>query len=49
MLHLDYDDYFDDNLVLDIPNVVMDEPFNDFEGLDTNFDFHESNIELDGV
>jgi hypothetical protein len=37
------------NLVLDIPDVVMDNPFNDFEGLDTNYDLDESDIELDEV
>jgi hypothetical protein len=49
MHHVDDDDYIDDDLVLDIPDVVMDNPFNDFEGLDTNFDLDELDIELDEV
>jgi hypothetical protein len=49
MLHLDDDDYIDDNLALAILDVVMDTPFNDSEGLDINFDLNESNIELDEV
>jgi hypothetical protein len=49
MLHLDDDDYIDDDLVLDIQDVVMDNPFNDFEGLDTNYDLDKLDIELDEV
>ena len=46
MLHHDYDDYIDDELVLDILDVVMDNPYNDSEGLDTNFDIdYELDIE----
>jgi len=41
MLHID------DDLVLDIPYVVMDNPFNDSKGQDTNYDIDEYNIELD--
>jgi hypothetical protein len=47
MLHLDGNDYIDDDLVLDILAVVMNNPFNDFEGLDANFDIDESNIKFD--
>ena len=47
MLHLDDDDYIDDELVLEISYVVMDNPFNDFEGLDANFYIDESNIKFD--
>jgi len=47
MLDLDDDDYVDDYLVLDIPNDVMGNLYNDFEGLDTNFDIDELDIELD--
>jgi len=49
MHHVDDDDYIDDDLVLDIPNVVMDNPFNDSKGLDTNYDLDELDIELDWV
>jgi hypothetical protein len=47
MLHLDYHDYIDDEVVLDIPDVVMDNPFNESEGLYTNSDLDESYIEVD--
>ena len=33
--------------MIDVPNVVMSNPYNDYEGLDRNFDLHESDIELD--
>ena len=36
-----------DGLVLDVANVVLENPYNDYEGLDTNFDLHESYMELD--
>jgi hypothetical protein len=36
MQQVDGDDYIDDELVLYIPDVVMDNHFNDCEGLDTN-------------
>jgi hypothetical protein len=49
MLHLDNDDYIDVELLLNIPDVVMENPFNDYEGLDTNNDLDESYIELDEV
>jgi hypothetical protein len=48
MLHLD-DDYIVDDLVLGILDTVMYNPFNGSEGLDTNFDIDESDIELDEV
>jgi hypothetical protein len=35
MHQVDDDNYIDDDLVLYIPNVVMDNIFNNFEGLDT--------------
>ena len=38
MLHLDADDYVYDDLVLDITNVVMENPYNDSKRLDTFFD-----------
>jgi hypothetical protein len=41
MLHLDDDDYIDDNLALAILDVVMDTPFNDSKGLVINFDLNE--------
>ena len=41
IIHLDCKDYIDDDLLLDIPNVVMDDPFNDSRWLDTNFDLDE--------
>ena len=45
MLHHDNDYYIDDDLVIDIPDVVMDNPYNDYEGMDINFDnYHESYI-----
>ena len=46
---VDDGDCIDDELVIDILDVVMDNPCNDFEGLDTNVDFDESNIELNEV
>ena len=43
MLQLDYDDYIDDDLVLDIMDVVIGNPYNDSKGLDIDFDLdHES-------
>lgn len=47
--HIDDYDYIDDDLMLDIPHVVMENPFNDFEGLATNFNLDELDIELDEV
>jgi len=47
MHRVDDDDYIDGDLALNIPNVVMDNPFNDSKGLDTNYDLDESDIELD--
>ena len=44
MLHLD-----DDDLVIDISDVFMDNPYNDFEGKYTNYNLHELDIELDEV
>ena len=44
MIHLD------DDLVLEITDVVMDNPyFIDFKWLDANSNFDESDIELDEV
>ena len=48
MIHLD-DDYIYDDLVLDIPYVVMDNPYNDYEGLDKNLDLRDSDVELNKV
>jgi len=48
MPRLEEDDYIDYDLVLDIPDVVMDDSYNGFEGLDVDFDlYHESYIEFD--
>ena len=44
MLHLD--DY---DLVIDISDVFMDYPYNDFEGKYTNYNLHELDIEFDKV
>ena len=44
MLHLD-----DDDLVIDILDVFMDNPYNDFQGKYTNYNLHELDIELDEV
>jgi hypothetical protein len=41
--------YIDNGVVPNIPDVVMDNPFIDYEGLDTNFDLYELDIELDEV
>jgi len=49
MLHIDDDDYIDDELVLYIPNVVMENPFNNSKGLDTNSDIDETYIQMDEV
>jgi hypothetical protein len=38
MDHVVDDDYIDDVLVLDNPDVVIGDPFNDFNGLYINFD-----------
>ena len=35
--HIDKDYYIHDDLVLDIPDVVMDNPCNDSKGMDVNF------------
>ena len=49
-LHLDDDDYYiNDDLVIGIPNVVMYNHFNDFEGLDADFDLDELEIGLDDI
>lgn len=46
ILHLDDDDYIDNELVLDILVVVMDNPYNDSKGLDIDFyRDHELDIE----
>ena len=47
--HLDDDDYIDDDLDLDVANVVLDNPYNDSERLDTNSDLHDSNVDLNEV
>jgi len=44
---VDDDDYMDDDIVLDIPNVVIHNPFNDFKGLDISSDIDDSYIELE--
>jgi hypothetical protein len=44
MLHFNENGYIDDDLMLDVPDFVMDNPFNDFEGLDTNVYLDESSI-----
>lgn len=50
VLHLDdNDDYVDDDLLIDILDVVMDNPQNDFKGLDMNYNLGEPDIELDEV
>ena len=47
--HLDDDDYIDDDLDPDVADVVLENPYNDSEGLDTNFDLHDSDVDLDKV
>ena len=38
-----------DDLDLDVTDVVLDNPYNDSEGLDTVFDLHDSDVDLDEV
>ena len=47
--HLDDDDYIDDDLDPDVADVVLENPYNDSEGLDTNSDLHDSDVDLDEI
>ena len=36
-----------DGLVLDVANVVLENPYNDYEGLYTHSNVHDSNVDLE--